>query len=80
MDWEMQRKMDQAVYYDLGVEEGHEKGLEEGMEKGLKKGLEKGREEGMSKMLISLVHDRLISVSEGARRMNMTEDEFRTLL
>ncbi len=88
MDWEMQRKMDQAVYYDFGVEkgreEGHEKGLEEGMEKGLKKGLEKGREEGreegMSKMLISLVHDRLISVSEGARRMNMTEDEFRALL
>ncbi len=30
--------------------------------------------------LISLVHDQLLSVSEGARRMNMTEEEFRTLL
>ncbi len=64
MDWEMQRKMDQAVYYDLGVEEGHEKGLEE----------------GMSKMLISLVHDQLLSVSEAAKRMQMTEEEFRALL
>ncbi len=84
MDWEMQKKMEQAVYYDLGVkrgrEEGREEGLEKGREEGLEKGLEKGRVQGMSKMLISLVQDRIVPLSEAAKRLHMTEEEFRALL
>ena len=76
MEWEMQRKMEQAVYYDRGVE----KGREEGREEGLKTGLEKGREEGMFRTLVSLVQDQLLPLSEAAKRLRMTEDEFRALL
>ncbi len=72
MDWEMQKKMEQAVYYDLGVKRGREEGREEG--------LEKGRVQGMSKMLISLVQDHLLPLSEAAKRLHMTEEEFRALL
>ncbi len=64
MDWEMQKKMEQAVYYDLGVE----------------KGREEGQAQGMSKMLISLVQDRIVPLSEAAKRLHMTEEEFRALL
>ena len=64
MEWEMQRKMEQAVYYDRGVE----------------KGREEGREEGMFRTLIGLVQDQLLSLSEAAKRLHMTEDEFRALL
>ncbi len=68
MDWEMQKKMEQAVYYDLGVKRGREEGREE------------GQAQGMSKMLISLVQDRIVPLSEAAKRLHMTEEEFRALL
>lgn len=58
--------------------------MREGMEKGIEEGRAKGIEEGIAKgvlsSLVSLVKDGLISVSEAAKRADMSEEDFKKYL
>ena len=69
---------------EKGIEEGIARGMEEGrargMEEGIAKGIEEGRAEGVLISLVSLVKDGLISVSEAAKRADMSEEGFKRYL
>ena len=53
------------------------KGILKGIEKGREEGIEKGREEGKFDTLASLVKDGLLSLSDAAKRADLSTDEFR---
>ena len=63
-----------------GMERGIEEGRARGMEEGRAKGMEEGRAEGVLSSLVSLVKDGLISVSEAAKRADMSEEGFKRYL
>ena len=63
-----------------GMEKGIEEGIARGMEEGIAKGIEEGRAEGVLSSLVSLVKDGLISVSEAAKRADMSEESFKRYL
>lgn len=75
-----------------GMEEGRAKGMEEGIAKGMEEGIARGMEEGRAEgrvegrvegvlsSLVSLVKDGLISVSEAAKRADMSEEGFKRYL
>jgi len=48
-----------------------------GMEKGIAKGREEGIKEGTVNTLISLVNDGILSISDAAKRADMSEERFR---
>ena len=66
------------------MREGMEKGMEEGRARGIEEGIAKGMEEGIAKgvlsSLVSLVKDGLISVTEAAKRADMSEEDFKKYL
>lgn len=66
------------------MREGMEKGMEEGRARGMEEGIAKGMEEGIAKgvlsSLVSLVKDGLISVTEAAKRADMSEENFKKYL
>ena len=66
------------------MREGMEKGIEEGRARGMEEGIAKGMEEGIAKgvlsSLVSLVKDGLISVTEAAKRADMSEEDFKKYL
>ena len=64
---------------DLVEERGIKKGIELGLEQGLEQGLERGRQEKLEAFL-GLVRDGLLELSEAAKRVGMSEEEFRKLL
>ena len=53
-----------------------EEGRQEGIQKGLQKGRKEGRKEGIMDTLVSLVKDKILSVTDAASRAGMTPDEF----
>ena len=53
------------------------RGMEKGMEKGIAKGREEGIKEGTVQVLISLVNDGILSISDAAKRAGMSEERFR---
>ena len=63
-----------------GMEEGRAKGMEEGIAKGMEEGIAKGIAKGVLSSLVSLVKDGLISVSEAAKRADMSEEDFKKYL
>ena len=63
-----------------GMEKGIEEGRARGIEEGRAKGMEEGRAEGVLSSLVSLVKDGLISVSEAAKRADMSEEGFKRYL
>lgn len=70
---------DKDVYnegHSAGLAEGHSVGLVEGHSAGLAEGHSAGREEA----IIELIRDNLITVSEGAKRLNITESELIKLM
>ena len=66
------------------MREGMEKGIEEGRARGMEEGRARGMEEGIAKgvlsSLVSLVKDGLISVTEAAKRADMSEEDFKKYL
>ena len=58
---------------------GMQAGMEAGMQAGMQAGEEKGKKDGMIEILVSLVKDKILSVSEAAKRANMTQPEFEKL-
>ncbi len=49
-------------------------------ENGLSAGIEKGREEGRINMLLDIVKDGLISVTDAAKKAGMSLDEFESIM
>lgn len=47
---------------------------------GIKQGIEQGKKEGMFNILIDMVKDNTITISQAAKRIDMTETEFLTLI
>ena len=64
----------------IAMAQGREEGRAEGEAKGRAEGKAEGRFEGIFEAIIALVKDGLISVSEGAKRTNMSVTEFETKL
>nr|WP_314757747.1 Rpn family recombination-promoting nuclease/putative transposase [uncultured Lachnoanaerobaculum sp.] len=56
---------------------GIEKGMEKGIAKGREEGIKEGIKEGTINVLISLVNDGILSISDAARRAGMSEESFR---
>ena len=50
------------------------------MREGMEKSIEEGRAEGVLSSLVSLLKDGLISVSEAAKRADMSEEGFKKYL
>ena len=61
---------------DIGKAEGHSIGKAEGISEGLSIGRTEGLVDGMISTLAALVRDGLLDPAEGARRANMTQEEF----
>ena len=59
-----------------GIDIGMSEGLSIGKAEGISEGLSIGRTEGLIEGMISLVRDGLLDLAEGARRANMTQEEF----
>ena len=49
------------------------------MQAGMQAGKEEGKKDGVIEILVSLVMDKILSVSEAAKRANMTQPEFEKL-
>ena len=56
---------------------GMEKGIAKGREEGIKEGIKKGIKEGTVQVLISLVKDGILSISDAAKRAGMSVAEFK---
>lgn len=59
-----------------GIDIGRTEGLSVGRTEGMSEGLSIGRTEGLIEGMITLVRDGLLDLAEGARRANMTQEEF----
>ena len=53
---------------------------ERGIEKGLKQGIEQGIKRGKLEMLLQLVREHVLSEMDAAKRLGMTEGEFKKLV
>ena len=54
--------------------------LRQGIQQGLEQGLVNGRKEGQLSAYIELIKDGVITLSEAARRMDMSEEELSNYL
>ena len=59
-----------------GIDIGKAEGRTEGISEGLSIGRTEGLVEGMISTLTTLVRDGLLDMAEGAKRANMTQEEF----
>ena len=75
-------KMTEALrgVYEALREEVDRESMKAAMREGMEKGIEEGRAEGVLISLVSLVKDGLISVSEAAKRADMSEESFKRYL
>ena len=75
-------KMTEALrgVYEALREEVDRESMKAAMREGMEKGIEEGRAEGVLISLVSLVKDGLISVSEAAKRADMSEEGFKKYL
>ena len=77
-------KLFQRDSYNQGKEDGYKLGKEEryklGKEEGYKLGEKLGKEEGKIDILVSLVKDAVITITEAAKRLNISEADFQKLM
>ena len=66
--------------YEALREEVDRESMKAAMREGMEKGMEEGRAEGVLSSLVSLLKDGLISVSEAAKRADMSEEGFKKYL
>ena len=70
--------------FKLGKEDGFKLGKEDGFKLGKEDGFKLGKEDGFKlgnvSMLVSLVKDAVISISEAAKRLNISEADFQKLM
>ena len=65
---------------EKGLKQGIEKGIEQGIEKGIEQGIEQGIKKGKLEMLLQLVREHVLSEMDAAKRLGMTEGEFKKLV
>ena len=58
-----------------GIEEGIEKGIQKGIEKGKAEGRAEGRVEGTITTIVGLIKDGILTIENGAKRLNISESE-----
>ena len=58
-----------------GIEEGIEKGIQKGIEKGKAEGRAEGRVEGAITTIVGLIKDGILTIENGAKRLNISESE-----
>ena len=75
-------KMTEALrgVYEALREEVDRESMKAAMREGMEKGIEEGIAKGVLSSLVSLVKDGLISVSEAAKRADMSEEDFKKYL
>lgn len=75
-------KMTEALrgVYEALREEVDRESMKAAMREGMEKSIEEGRAEGVLSSLVSLLKDGLISVSEAAKRADMSEEGFKRYL
>ena len=77
-------KLFQRDSYNQGKEDGFKLGKEDGFKLGKEDGFKLGKEDGFKlgnvSMLVSLVKDAVISISEAAKRLNISEADFQKLM
>ena len=75
-------KMTEALrgVYEALREEVDRESMKAAMREGMEKGIEEGIAKGVLSSLVSLVKDGLISVSEAAKRADMSEESFKRYL
>ena len=66
--------------YEALREEVDRESMKAAMREGMEKGIEEGIAKGVLSSLVSLVKDGLISVSEAAKRADMSEEDFKKYL
>ena len=52
----------------------------QGIKQGIEQGIKQGKEEGMIETIVSLVKDNIITISQAAKQIGMSETEFATLI
>ena len=52
-----------------------EEGLEQGIKQGREQIREEGREQGKLEIVLELIQEKILTVTEGAKRLNMEEKE-----
>jgi len=67
-------------YLEQGKEIGLEQGKEIGLEQGLEQGIEIGFKKGEIQISINLVKNHLLSLTNAAQQLNMTEDKFQSYI
>ena len=64
---------------EVGIKEGREVGIKEGREIGIREGIKEGIKEGISsgekKFAVQLIKDGILSISEAASRLGLTQDQ-----
>ena len=57
-----------------------EEGIEYGMQQGIQQGMQQGMERGKIGTIVNLVKEGIIAKEVGAKKLNITEQEFETYL
>ncbi len=73
-------KLFQRDSYNQGKEDGYKLGKEERYKLGKEEGYKLGKEDGKIYMLVSLVKDAVITITEAAKRLNISEADFQKLM
>jgi hypothetical protein len=75
----LQRGIQQGKQEGLqeGIQRGKQEGLQEGIQRGKQEGLQQGKQEGTISAYIGLVRDGLLSLTEAAVRLGMSEEELK---
>ena len=65
---------------DIAMKEGLAKGIEQGIEQGLEQDVEQGKKEGLFQgkldLLVEMVKEKIITISDAAKRIGLSEREF----
>ena len=64
----------------LAKMEGIEEGIEKGIQKGIEKGRAEGRAEGAITTIVGLIKDGILTIENGAKRLNISESELTAYL
>ena len=64
----------------LAKMEGIEEGIEKGIQKGIEKGKAEGRAEGAITTIVGLIKDGILTIENGAKRLNISESELTAYL
>ena len=74
------RKLDGYYAHLEYIEEEKQLARMEGIEEGIEKGIEKGKAEGAITTIVGLIKDGVLTIENGAKRLNISESELTAYL